>query len=141
MRIMVRMMELSIIGFCTCLMLMHIFDLNVRLDELNKISSLAMSNTQIVVQENIEDRLYGTDNARLRIDSNDKYISLYKENLSKLISTDSTYEVSDYLADHERGLLYVKVDCSYKTLNGNTKTLSRKLLNIIDVNENYEENA
>ena len=138
MKIMIRVMGLTVIGLCICFILMHILDLNIRLDELNKISSLAMSNTQIVMQENIEDRLYGTANARMNIASNSQYLDLYKENLDKLVSSDSVYEISDHQADCLRGLLYVKVDCTYRTLTGASRTLSRKLLNIIDINENHE---
>lgn len=118
---------------------MHCFDLITRSDELNKITSLAMSNTQIVMMENIEDAYFNTNNARRTIDSDIDYINLYKDNLEKLISTNSSYSIKDYYADARKGLLYVNIECSFKTIKGDYKTLNKKLLNIIDVIEDDEK--
>ena len=48
MKVLVRAMSLTVIGLCVCLILMHLLDYNVRLDELNKASHLAMANTQLL---------------------------------------------------------------------------------------------
>lgn len=137
MKILVRIMGLTIIGLCISFMLMHSFELIIRLDELNKITSLAMSNTQLVMMENIEDIYYRTDNAR-KISNDMEYIDLYKENLNKLISTNSVYTIKDYEADSRKGLLYVDVECSFKTIKGDIKTFNKKLLNIVDADIHNE---
>ena len=141
MKIVVRIMGLTIIGLCVCSMLMHSFDLNIRYDELDKAASLAMANTQLVMMENIEDIYYGTNNARKRINDDREYIEMYKTNLNKLISTNSQYTINDYVADARKGLLYVDVTCSFKTVRGETKTLNRKLLNVVDVINKNEKNT
>lgn len=133
MRIIIRIFSLTIIGLLISIMLIHCLDLNIRIDELNKTSSLAMSNTQILIQEIIEDRLYGTNNARRNINSNEEYLNIYKDNLFKLINTNSDYEIVDYYADYLRGLLYVNINCKYHTVTGKEKILNKRLLNIIDV--------
>ena len=140
MRIMVRIMGLTIIGLCVSMMLMHSLELNIRYDELDKITSLAMSNTQLVMMENIEDIYYGTDNSRRHINDDLEYINLYKENMNLLISTNSDYVINDYIADARKGLLYVDVSCSFKTVKGDIKTFNKKLLNVVDViNKNEED--
>lgn len=140
MRIMVRIMGLTIIGLCVSMMLMHSLELNIRYDELDKITSLAMSNTQLVMMENIEDIYYGTDNSRRHINDDFEYINLYKENMNLLISTNSDYVINDYIADARKGLLYVDVSCSFKTVKGDIKTFNKKLLNVVDViNKNEED--
>ena len=133
MRIIIRIFSLTIIGLLISIMLIHCLDLNIRIDELNKTSSLAMSNTQILVQEILEDRLYGTNNVRRNINSNEEYLNIYKDNLFKLINTNSDYEIIDYYADYLRGLLYVNINCKYHTVMGKEKILNKRLLNIIDV--------
>lgn len=133
MRVIIRIFSLTIIGLLISIVLIHCLDLNIRIDELNKTSSLAMSNTQILIQEIIEDRLYGTSNARRNISSNEEYLDLYKDNFYKLINTNSEYEIIDYYADYLRGLLYVNINCKYHTVMGKEKTLNKRLLNIIDV--------
>lgn len=133
MRVIIRIFSLTIIGLLVSVMLIHSLDLNIRLDELNKTSSLAMSNTQILIQEIIEDRLYGTNNARRNITSNEEYLNLYEENFYRLINTNSEYEIVDYYADYLRGLLYVSINCKYHTVMGKEKILNKRLLNIIDV--------
>lgn len=135
MRIVVRIFGLTIIGVLVSITIIHTFSINIHLDELEKISSLAMSNTQIVMQETVEDRLFGTNNARRKIESDEEYIALYKDNLNKLISTESEYRIADYYVDYYKGLIYVDVICEYKTLFKETKYLEKKLINIIDVIE------
>ena len=136
MRIMVRIMGLTIIGLCVSIMLMHSFDLMIRYDELVKATSLAMSNTQLVMMENIEDIYYKTNNARRKIENDIEYIDLFQENLNLLISTNSSFEIKEWLADARKGLLYVDVVCRFKTIKGDIKTFEKKLLNVVNVTTN-----
>ena len=138
MKITIRAIGFSFIGVCICLMLMHIFDLNVRLDELNKISELATANTQIVMAENIEDYYYGTDNKRLKIESSEQYLDLYRQNLEILKTSDGEYEIDGYF-DPLKGLLCVDITYRYSNFLGKEKCLNKRLINIVDVVINDEE--
>lgn len=135
MKIIIRIFGLIVVGIVSTLIIMQSFEMNIYYDELVKISSLAMANTQIVIAENIEDKYHGTQNSRILISNNDEYINLYRDNLNKLINTNAKYTISDYYADYQKGLLYVKVQCEYRTINGKKKMYQNKLLNIIDVVE------
>ena len=138
MKITIRVIGFTFIASCVCLMLMHIFDLNVRLDELNKVSELAISNTQIVMAENIEDYYYGTNNRRLKIESSEDYLNLFKHNLEMLKTSDGIYEVDGYF-DPLKGLLCVDINYRYKYFLGNEKCLNKRLINIVDVVINDEK--
>lgn len=133
MKIIIRVLSLVIIGFLISISLMNSINDYVIGDELEKTSSLAMSNTQIIMSEIIEDHFYKTNNARISINSNEEYLELYKDNLMVLINSDSEYEIKDYYADYNKGLLYVDIICRYKNLSGKEKNIEKKLLNIIDV--------
>ena len=126
-------MGLTVVGLCICLMIIHSFDLMIRHDELDKATSIAMSNTQLVIMENIEDSYYKTNNSRLIIPDDKSYIELFINNLNKLKTSNCEFEVVDYYADTRKGLLYVDVKYSYKTINGSDRYLNKKLLNIVDV--------
>lgn len=132
MRIFIRVMGITTIGMCVCLMLMHLLDLNIRKDEIDRISYLAMSNTQIVMQENIEDFYYQTNNARQKINSSAEYEQLYIDNIRMLQTTDGVYNLS-FISDPLKGLLCVDIDYEYKNFLGQTKVINKKLINIINV--------
>ena len=132
MKVLVRAMSLTVIGLCVCLILMHLLDYNVRLDELNKASHLAMANTQIVMQENIEDIYYNTNNSRMKIGSNEEYLKLFKDNFMILVNSDGTYSISGY-SDVYKGLLCVIISHEYKNFLGQVKTITKKMINVIDV--------
>lgn len=140
MKIMVRAMGLTVIGVCISSILMHVYDLTIRYDELDRISLLAMSNTQIVMQENIEDIYYNTNNKRKEISDSNTYLNLYKDNLNTLKSTNGTYEVDGYF-DPYKGLAYADITYRYNNFLGEEKTLNKKLVNIIDVVNDNEKIA
>ena len=106
---------------------------NIRRGELNTAISTAMSSTQIIIQEQIEDREYGTNNRRKTISSNDEYVEEFVTNFEKLITTDTDYKVRVYGVDYEKGLLDVGVVGSFKMLNGETKTFESRKTSIIEV--------
>lgn len=132
MKIFIRAMGLSVMGICVCLILMHLYDLNIRYDELNKASHLAMTNTQIIMQEKIEDIYFNTHNARVYVDSNEEYLKLFRDNFMILVKSDGEYLIDGY-CDANKGLLYVNIDHHYKNLLGKDKIISKKLISIIDV--------
>ena len=104
----------------------------IRYDELDKASHMAMTNTQIVMQENIEDIYYKTNNARLKIDTNEDYLNLYKENFNILVNSDGEFNIDGY-CDVYKGLMCVSVSHKYKNFLGQDKILTKKLINVIDV--------
>ena len=132
MKLLVRFMGLGLIGIVLIAMMFEMVSLNIREDELNTIVSMAISNTQLVMQEIIEDELYQTTNARMILDD-EKYFELFMDNLDTLISTDSVYEVRLLAIDHTKGLIDVEVDLKYRSIDGGLKVLSTRKTSIVDV--------
>ena len=132
MKLLVRFMGLGLIGIVLIAMMFEMVSLNIREDELNTIVSMAISNTQLVMQEIIEDELYQTTNARMILDD-EKYFELFMDNLDTLISTDSVYEVRLLAIDHTKGLIDVEVDLKYRGIDGSLKVLSTRKTSIVDV--------
>lgn len=132
MKLLVRFMGLGLITLVFIGMMLEMVALNVRADELNTITSMAISNTQIVMQEIIEDELYQTNNARMMLDD-EKYFELFIDNLNTLISTDSIYDVKLLAIDCTKGLIDVEVDLTYQRIDGSLKTLSVRKTSIVDI--------
>lgn len=88
MRIMLRVFGLSVIFMFVCLLFMQMMSYNIRQEELTQTITTAMTGTQTVEQENIEDTMYGTDNARLEINDNTAYKNLFIKNFAKLVGGD-----------------------------------------------------
>ena len=132
MKLLVRFMGLGLIGIVLIAMMFEMVSLNIREDELNTIVSMAISNTQLVMQEIIEDELYQTTNARMILDD-EKYFELFMDNLDTLISTDSVYEARLLAIDYTKGLIDVEVDLKYRSIDGSLKVLSTRKTSIVDV--------
>ena len=64
MKIIVRIFGLSVMLFYVILIFLQMIDYNIRRDELNQCISMAMTSTQIIMMENIEDQILGTNNCR-----------------------------------------------------------------------------
>lgn len=139
MRILIRSFSLMIMGMIISIMLMHCFDLTIRVDELDRVARQAMNQTQMVMLENIEDYYYKTNNARVNVTSEEDYLNMYCSNLNTLKTSNGNYVVDGYF-DPLKGLAYVDINYSYKNFLGQEKILNKKLLNIIDVVK-YEENS
>lgn len=139
MKILIRTLGLTIIGIFISITLMHLIDKTIRVDELNKLAYIATTNTQIVMMENIEDIVYGTDNKRLTITSNEEYLDIFKDNFEIGVTSDTTYEINDLACDYATGLLNVEIIGKYKNIFNEDKTITKKVLNIVDVKTDYEE--
>ena len=133
MKIIIRIFGLSIMLFYVIIIFLQMMSYNVRRDELNRCISVAMTNTQIVMMENIEDKMYGTSNSRKQIISNDDYLEEFAHNFYMLISTNTNYEIRVYAIDYTVGLLSVEVEGSFYTLNGIKKTFSSRKTSFVDV--------
>ena len=116
---------------------------NIREQEMNIVLSEAMSATQITMREQIEDRLYSTNNALCHVDgscfmSEQDYVDYLIRNIQKSVSTNSKYSLIVYSADIEKGLLDVELLCKYRIL-GKEKTLSNRKTSIVEIIGKVEE--
>lgn len=135
MRGLTRMFGLSIIFLLLIMIFSQLMVYNVKKDEVVTNVTTASSTTQYAIQEQIEDKIYGTHNARKTINSNQEYLEDFKNNLDKLMSDGSKYEIKVYGIDYEKGLLDVEVISSFKMLNGKVTTVSSRKTSIVDVVE------
>lgn len=118
--------------------LLTLIEYNVRYDEINMIVSSALKTTQYVMQEQIEDNLNETEFRRMDILSNEDYLKEFKKNLMIQVNTNSDYDIHVFGIDYEKGLLDVGVDCNYKALNGEEKTISTRKCSIIEIEDGDE---
>lgn len=133
MRLLFRIFGLSIVGLIFTVMFIELISYNIRFDELSRISSLAMTNTQILAEEAIEDEYYLTNNARVQFMSDDEYVNCYIDNLKSLITSKSKYSVEVMGVDHKRGLLDLMIYAKYKRLDGSIKVIKTRKTSVIDV--------
>ena len=136
MRILTRLFGLGVVLIVVIMLFGQMMMFNIRRGELNSAISTAMSSTQIVMQEQIEDKEYGTNTRRKTISSNDEYIDEFIENFEKLITTDTVYKIRVYGVDYEKGLLDIGVEGSFKMLNGETKTFNSRKTSIVEILSN-----
>lgn len=132
MKVLNRILGLTAVGIFCILISLQLINVDVRRDEMNTISSLAMNQTQTIMEEQITDEIYGTDNARKTISSNEEYFQEYLNNFQKLITTNCYYQVDLLDADYEKGLLDVNVTCRYRNLVGEEKSMSVRKTSIIE---------
>ena len=135
MKIVTRIFGLSIVLILSYMIAMEFTGYYVRRNELNTCITQAMTSTQIVMQENIEDDYFGTDNARKIIDSNEAYVEEFGNNFHVLPTTDTDYHIDILAADYTKGLLHVRITGTFTMLNGQQKTFSAEKTGIVDVLE------
>lgn len=129
----IRCFGMSMILIVSMMIFMQMMIFNVRRDELVNCISIAMSNTQIIIQEQIEDQIYGTNTKRKTISSNKEYLEEYTKNFYKLVTSDSDFKIKVYGIDYMKGLLDIEIESSFKMLNGDVKTIKSRKTSIIDV--------
>ena len=128
-----RIFGMSVIFVFACIMVLQMMSMNIRRDELTTCISTAMSSTQIIMQEIIEDQIYGTDTSRKEITSNEEYVEEFASHFYKLVNSDSEYKIKVYGIDYTRGFIDIQVDATYKMFNGEEKTISSRKTSIVDV--------
>lgn len=136
MRLLCRLFGLGFVFIISIALFSQMMMMNVRRDELNTAISTAMSSTQIIMQEQIEDQKLGTNNRRKTISSDDEYIQEFITNFEMLVDSDTDYTVKVYGVDCQRGLLDVKVEGKFKMLNGEYKPFDSRKTSIVEVIEN-----
>ena len=135
MKIVTRIFGLSIILILSYMIAMEFTGYYVRRNELNTCITTAMTSTQIIMQENIEDEYFGTENARKVIDSNETYVEEFGNNFYVLPTTNTDYHIDILAVDYTKGLLHVKITGTFTMLNGQRKSFSAEKTSIIDVLE------
>lgn len=133
MRLIVRIYGMCMIFVLSAMIFLQMMSFNVRRDELINCTSMAMSSTQIVIQEQIEDDLYGTETRRKDITSNEEYLEEFATNFYKLVSTNSNFHIDVYGIDYTKGFLDVEVTSSFPMFLGGTKTITSRKTSIVDV--------
>ena len=138
MKIVARIFGLSIILILSYMIAMEFTGYYVRRNELNTCIKTAMTSTQIIMQENIEDEYFGTENARKVIDSNEAYVEEFGNNFYVLPTTNTDYYIDILAVDYTKGLLHVKITGTFTMLNGQQKSFSAEKTSIIDVLEDAQ---
>ena len=133
MRIIMRCFGLSVIFIVIVMIFTQMMNFQIRRDELTTCISTAMSSTQIIMQEQIEDEVYGTNNKRKTIDSNQAYLEEFKNHFYKLVNSDSSFKIKVYGVDYTKGFLDLEIESSFKMLNGDIKTIKSRKTSIIDI--------
>lgn len=135
MRVLIRCFNLSIILIVSILIFAQMMIFNVKRDELINCISTAMSSTQMIMQEQIEDGIYGTNVRRKTITSNEQYLDEFLIHFYKLVTTDSDYIINVYGIDYTKGLLDIEIESHFKMFNGKEKVIKSRKTSIIDVIE------
>ena len=133
MRIIARCFGLSIVLVLSIMIYAQMMIFNVRKDELVNCISTAMTSTQIVMQEQIEDITYGTETRRKTISSNEMYLEEFVVNFYKLTSSDSIYKIKVFGIDYTKGFLDIEIESQFKMFNGKTKTITSRKTSIVDI--------
>ena len=133
MRIVCRCFGISMILIMSVLLFLQMMDFNVRRDELTSCISTAMSNTQIIMQEQIEDQINGTNTRRKTISSNEEYLEEYANNFNKLVTSNSDFDIHVYGIDYTKGFLDIEITSSFTMFNGKTKTITSRKTGIVEV--------
>ena len=139
MKILMRVFGMSVIMMLSVLMVFQMMSMNIRRDELTTCISTAMTSTQIIMQEQIEDQVYGTNTKRKEITSNEEYLEEFASNFYKLINSDSKYKIKVFGIDYTKGFIDIEIESTYIMFNGEEKTISSRKTSIVDVLMDEEE--
>ena len=139
MKIIARIFGVCIMLIMTSMMFLEMMGITIRQDELNNCISSAVATTQVIMKENIEDKVYGTEAARNVIESNDEYLQLFKTNLEKAKTSNTKYTIRVYGVDYTKGYLDVGVEATYPMINGAVRTLTSRQTNLIEVYEGEQQ--
>ena len=133
MRIISRCFGLSVILIVSIMIYAQMMMLNIYKDELVNCISTAMTSTQIVMQEQIEDFNYGTNTRRKDIESNQQYLEEFSVNFYKLITSNASFKIKVFGIDYTKGFLDLEIESSFKMFNGQTKVIRSRKTSIVDI--------
>lgn len=132
MRILIKLFGYTFVGLMTLICGLQFVSTNTRLDEMETAATIAMSQTQTVMAEQIEDRRYGTNIAREHWTSEDEYFDYFVDSFQVQLTTNSKCSIDLMNVSLDKGLLDVKVTCKYKRLDGQTATISTTKTAIVE---------
>lgn len=138
MRVLIKLFGYTFLGLLMLICGLQFVSTNTRTDEMETAATIAMSQTQTVMAEQIEDRKFNTNIAREHWTSEDEYFQYFVDSYKIQLSTDSKCNIDLLNASLDKGLLDVRVTCSYKRLDGKVATISTAKTGIVEVKENYE---
>ena len=95
MKLLVRMFVMSLLFIVSSLTILDMVGHNDHLAELNTTISMAMTQTQLLKEENIQDQMYGTEISRVDLSDATTYRNQYIEHFSKLIGAEPVYLSND----------------------------------------------
>lgn len=124
MRILIKLFGYTLVGFFVLVCSLQFVSTNIRTQEVHKAATNAMTQTQTVMAEQIEDREYGTHAARLVWSSEDEYFNYFVDSFKIQLSTDNVCRIDMLDCDLNKGLLRVKISCFYNKLNGDVGEIS-----------------
>lgn len=132
MRILIKLFGYTLVGLLTLICGLQFVSTNTRLDEMETAATIAMSQTQTVMAEQIEDRRYGTNIAREHWTSEDEYFDYFVDSFQIQLTTDSKCSIDLLNASLEKGVLDVKITCTYNRLDKKTATISTTKTGIVE---------
>lgn len=125
---MIRMLGLMIVSILVTVILIELINMNIVINELNNISSLAVGQTQKYIKDF---KIYDLENNKESINDED-YRNYFIKRFNEGVIDKSIYDLSGVEADYKHGLLYVSIKCKKYP-----KIKTKKLINIIEIDGEY----
>lgn len=135
MRALIKLYGYTMIGLLMMLCTLQFVSTNIRRDEMETAATMAMSQTQTAMAEQIEDRKYGTHTARVTWVDEDEYFQYFADSFQIQLTTNSACRLDRLDCDLEKGLLRVRVTCSYNKLNGEVGSMTVTKTGIVEQQE------
>lgn len=119
MRMLFRALGMFMVTIFMSMTVLYVSSVNIHQEELLSTTTTALNQTQMVIEDQIMDNLYGTKIADTELLTDESYFNFFLENLRILVSSsDSKYTVDLLDIDVDRGFIRVKVTTTFNTVAG-----------------------
>lgn len=119
MRMLFRALGMFMVTIFMSMTVLYVSSVNIHQEELLSTTTTALNQTQMVMEDQIMDNLYGTEIADTELLTDESYFNFFLENLRILVSSsDSKYTVDLLDIDVDRGFIRVKVTTTFNTVVG-----------------------
>lgn len=119
MRMLFRALGMFMVTIFMSMTVLYVSSVNIHQEELLSTTTTALNQTQMVMEDQIMDNLYGTEIADTELLTDESYFNFFLENLRILVSSsDSKYTVDLLDIDVDRGFIRVKVTTTFNTVAG-----------------------
>lgn len=119
MRMLFRALGMFMVTIFMSMTVLYVSSVNIHQEELLSTTTTALNQTQMVMEDQIMDNLYGTKIADTELLTDESYFNFFLENLRILVSSsDSKYTVDLLDIDVDRGFIRVKVTTTFNTVAG-----------------------